>query len=69
VAEWNAFNAARYAELALFDQKLVTPNEELALLAEIGTRDFNAFLRERLRWDSAAVCAIGAGSALAAVRS
>jgi predicted Zn-dependent peptidase len=69
VAEWNASNAARYAELALFDQKLVTPNEELALLAEIGTRDFNAFLRERLRWDSAAVCAIGAGSALAAVRS
>jgi len=69
VAEWNAFNAARYAELALFDQKLVTPDEELALVGEIGAREFNAFLRERLRWDSAAVCAIGEGPALATLRS
>lgn len=69
MAEWNAFNAARYAELALFDQKLVTPHEELALLDEIGAREFNAFLREHLRWDSAAVCAIGEGPALAALRS
>jgi len=68
VAEWNAFNAARYAELALFDQKLVTPHEELALIDEIGAREFNAFLRARLRWDSAAVCAIGEGPALAALR-
>jgi predicted Zn-dependent peptidase len=69
VAEWNAFNAARYAELALFDQQLVTPSEELAMLDKIGAREFNAFLRHRLRWDSAAVCAIGEGPALAAVRS
>lgn len=68
-AEWNAFNAARYAELALFDQQLVTPSEELRRLGRIGAREFNAFLRERLRWDSAAVCAIGAGPALAVVRS
>ena len=69
LAEWNAFNAARYAELALFDQKLVTPNEELAMLEHIGAGEFNAFVRERLRWESAAVCAIGEGPALAAVRS
>ena len=69
MAEWNMSNAARYAELALFDQKLVTPSEELAQLQRIGAREFNAFLRERLRWDSAAVCAIGAGPALAVVRS
>ena len=69
VAEWNAFNAARYAELALFDQQLVTPDEELEMLGRIGAKEFNAFVRERLRWDCAAVCAIGAGPALAAVRS
>ena len=70
VAEWNAANAARYAEMALFDQPLVTPNEELALLSTVSAREFNAFLREKLRWDSAAVCAIGEGvAALAAVRS
>ncbi|MDQ6766744.1 MAG: insulinase family protein [Candidatus Eremiobacteraeota bacterium] len=69
IAEWNAFNAARYAELALFDQRLVTPSEELAMLEQINANEFNAFLRKRLRWDSAAVCAIGEGPALAAVRS
>ena len=69
VAEWNAFNASRYAELALFDQPLVTPNEELDRLEKITAKEFNAFVRERLRWDCAAVCAIGAGPALAAVRS
>jgi predicted Zn-dependent peptidase len=69
MAEWNASIAARYAELALFDQELVTPNEELRRLRRFGAREFNAFLRERLRWDSAAVCAIGAGPALAVVRS
>ncbi len=69
IAEWNAFNAARYAELALFDQELVTPVQELAMLERIGAKEFNAFLRDRLRWDCAAVCAIGSGPALAAVRS
>jgi predicted Zn-dependent peptidase len=69
IAEWNAANAARYAELALFDQELVTPAQELAMLDKIGAREFNAFLRERLRWDAAAACAIGEGPALAAVRS
>jgi predicted Zn-dependent peptidase len=68
VAEWNAANAARYAELALFDQPLVTPREELSLLKQVGAREFNAFVREHLRWDRAAVCAIGEGPALAAIR-
>lgn len=67
VAEWNAANAARYAELALLDQELVTPAQELATLRHIGAREFNSFLRDRLRWDSAAVCAIGEGPALAAI--
>jgi len=69
VAEWNAYNAAHYAELALFDQELVTPADELRRLRRIKARAFNAFLRERVRWDDAAVCAIGAGPALAAVAS
>src|SRR5579872_431654 len=69
VAEWNAANAARYAEMALFGQPLVTPNEELQLVDSINAAGFNAFLRARLRWDSAAVCAIGEGAALSAIRS
>jgi predicted Zn-dependent peptidase len=69
VAEWNAANASRYAELALFDQALVTPSDELTMLKQISAREFNAFLREKLRWDSAAVCAIGEGAALSAIRS
>ncbi len=69
IAEWNAFNAARYAELALFDQELITPNEELTQLRRVGAGEFNAFVRERLRWERSAVCAIGSGPALAAVRS
>ncbi|MBC5806633.1 MAG: hypothetical protein DLM53_04740 [Candidatus Eremiobacter antarcticus] len=69
VAEWNAANAARYAELALFDQELVTPAEELTMLSRIGAREFNAFLRSKLRWDDATLCAIGEGPALAVVRS
>jgi len=39
------------------------------MLERISAKEFNAFLRDRLRWDCAAVCAIGAGPALAAVRS
>lgn len=69
VSEWNAANASRYAEMALFNQPLVTPGEELALLETVSPREFNAFLRKKLRWDSATVCAIGEGPALAAVRS
>jgi len=69
VAEWNAANASRYAEMALFNQPLVTPNEELDMLETVTAKEFNAFLREKLTWESAAVCAIGEGSALAAVRS
>lgn len=69
VGEWNASNAARYAELALLDQDLITPAQELAMLKDVTARDFNAFLRERLRWDSAAVCAIGEGPALSAVHA
>jgi predicted Zn-dependent peptidase len=69
VAEWNAANAARYAELTLFEQPLVTPVQELSMLKRIGAREFNAFLREHLRWERAAMCAIGEGTALEAVRS
>ena len=68
-SEWNAANAARYAELALFDQPLVTPREELAMLDGVRVREFNRFVRDNIRWDSAAVCAIGEGPALAAVRA
>ncbi|HXW51660.1 MAG TPA: pitrilysin family protein, partial [Candidatus Acidoferrales bacterium] len=67
VAEWNAANAARYAELALFDQALLTPAQELSMLRTIGAREFNGFVAQRLRWDQAAVCAIGEGPALAAI--
>lgn len=67
IAEWNAANAARYAELALFDQELQTPAQELAMLRTIGAREFNAFVREQLRWDQATVCAIGQAPALAAI--
>lgn len=69
VAEWNAANAARYAELALFDQELQTPAQELRTLRTIGARDFNAFVAKHLRWDQAAVCAIGEAPALAAISS
>ena len=68
LGDWNAFTASRYAELALFEQPLVTPSQELTMLARIGQREFNRFVRERLRWDAAAVCAIGEGAALSAVR-
>jgi predicted Zn-dependent peptidase len=68
VADWNAANAGRYAELALFDQPLITPRQELSLLRTIDAREFNAFVRRHLRWDRAACCAIGEGPALAAIR-
>ena len=67
-SDWNAANAARYAELALFDQPLVTPAQEMAMLSDVRVTEFNAFVKENIRWDTAAVCAIGGGPALAAVR-
>lgn len=66
---WPSFNASRYAELTLIDQPLVTPAREREMLDGIGVAQFNDFVRERIRWDSAAVCAIGEGPALAAVRT
>jgi predicted Zn-dependent peptidase len=69
VAEWNAANAGRYAELALFGQPLVTPSEELERLARVQWKEFNGFLREKVRWDNPIICAIGEGSALEAARS
>jgi predicted Zn-dependent peptidase len=65
---WPAAAAGRYAELALFDQELVTPEQELDMLNDVRMQQFNRFVREKVRWDSAAVCAIGEGSALLAVR-
>jgi predicted Zn-dependent peptidase len=67
-SDWNAANAARYAELALFEQPLVTPAQELAMLDKVRPPEFNRFVKANVRWDSAAVCAIGGGPALAAVR-
>src|SRR5215472_241403 len=66
---WPSFNAARYAELALIDQPLVTAPEERAMLDNVGIAQFNEFVRERIRWDAAAVCAIGEGPALDEVRA
>jgi predicted Zn-dependent peptidase len=68
-AAWPGANSARYAELALFDQQLVTPAEELAMLQEIDVAGFNEFVRENIRWETAAVCAIGEGPALQAIRA
>ncbi|MBC5824520.1 MAG: insulinase family protein [Candidatus Eremiobacteraeota bacterium] len=67
-ADWNAAHASRYAELALFNQPLVTPAEELAKLADIRPGEFNRFVREKIRWNHPTVCAIGQGSALDIVR-
>jgi predicted Zn-dependent peptidase len=67
-SDWNAANAGRYAELALFDQPLVTPAQEMAMLNDVRVGEFNGFVKENIRWDTAAVCAIGGGPALAAVR-
>jgi predicted Zn-dependent peptidase len=68
-AGWSSANAARYAELTLVDQQLVTPREELDALENIRVTGFNDFVKENIRWDSAAVCAIGGGPALDAVRA
>jgi predicted Zn-dependent peptidase len=68
-ADWPAANAARYAELALIDQPLVTPAQELAMLDAVRVGRFNQFVKKHIRWDTAAVCAIGEGPALDAVRS
>jgi predicted Zn-dependent peptidase len=68
-ADWPSFNAARYAELALLDQPLVTPEQELETLDSLRITEFNHFVKRNIRWDSAAICAIGEGPALEAVRS
>ncbi len=68
VADWNAANASRYAELVLFDQPLITPTEELDRLARIQASEFNGFVRQKIRWDSPTFCAIGQGSALDIIR-
>lgn len=68
-AQWPMANAARYAELSLIDQPLVTPAQEREMLGTVGIAQFNEFVRERIRWDAAAVCAIGEGPALDAVRA
>ncbi len=67
-ADWNAYQASRYAELALLGQPLVTPAQELAMLRAFRVSDFNDFVKEKIRWDSGVTCAIGEGPALAAVR-
>lgn len=67
-AGWPMANAARYAELSLIDQPLITPSQELDALAKVRIAPFNDFVREHIRWDSAAICAIGEGPALDAVR-
>jgi len=63
-AEWNAEIARRYAELALFDQPLVTPAQELEMLARLRASEFNDFIKANVRWDAGSVCAIGEGPAL-----
>ena len=67
-ADWNAEAARRYAELMLFDQPLVTPAQELDMLSRLTASDFNDFVKAKIRWDAGAVCAIGEGPVLAAVR-
>jgi len=68
VADWTTATAGRYAELALFDQPLVTPSREIEMLAAVRLREFNRFVKDRIRWESPAVCAIGEGRGLEAVR-
>ncbi len=67
--EWNTEIARRYAELALFDQPLVTPAQEREMLARLRASDFNDFVKEKVRWDAGVACAIGQGPALAAIRA
>jgi len=68
MGDWNAYQASRYAELTLFDQPLVTPAQELAMLRTFRVSDFNDFVKEKIRWDSGVTCAIGEGPALDAAR-
>jgi predicted Zn-dependent peptidase len=68
-AHWAHASASHYAELALFGQPLVTPAQELDMLADIRVTQFNDFVKENIRWDSAAVCAIGEGAGLDVVRA
>jgi len=68
-AEWNAELARRYAELALFDQPLVTPAQELALLSSLRASEFNDFIKANIHWDAGTLCAIGTGTALDALRA
>jgi len=68
-SQWPLANASRYAELALIDQPLVTASQERDMLQNVGIAQFNEFVREHIRWDAAAVCAIGEGPALDAVRA
>lgn len=69
LAEWNAETARRYAELALFDQPLLTPQQELDMLAQVRSSEFNDFVKDNIHWDSAALCAIGEGPVLATLRA
>ncbi|MBV8281660.1 MAG: insulinase family protein, partial [Candidatus Eremiobacteraeota bacterium] len=66
-AEWNAETARRYAELALFDQPLVTPAQELDMLARLRAAEFNDFVKAKIRWDASTLCAIGTGSVVEAL--
>jgi predicted Zn-dependent peptidase len=66
-SEWNAEIARRYAELALFDQPLVTPAQELDMLARLRASEFNDFVKANVHWDAGSVCAIGEGPALESI--
>jgi predicted Zn-dependent peptidase len=66
-SEWNAEIARRYAELALFDQPLVTPKQELDMLARLRASEFNDFVKANVHWDAGSVCAIGEGPALESI--
>ncbi|MBV8172687.1 MAG: insulinase family protein [Candidatus Eremiobacteraeota bacterium] len=69
ISEWNAETARRYAELALFDQPLVTPAQELQRLSKLRAAEFNEFVKANIRWDSGTLCAIGTAPALEALRA
>ena len=63
-SDWNGEIARRYAELALFDQPLVTPAQELDMLSRLSASEFNDFAKANVRWDAGVVCAIGEGPVL-----
>ena len=66
-ADWPAANAAHFAELALIGQPLFTASQELEMLDSVTVRAFNRFVKKGIRWDDAAVCAIGEGPVLDAM--